>query len=182
MSITADAPVTTALPAAASDSQAPARTWAWGFLLAFLVHDGEELVAIWSGGGSVFLGRTESPLQCAAGILAEGTLGWVLILLATRPQAPPWRIRAFSILLAGFALHGLAHLAAAAAVRGYAASYVFGAVTALPACVVYGAFALHRLRSSGLLDRRWLTIALVAGLPASLPLIPLAHAWGWLIA
>lgn len=151
------------------------RWWIWGFLAAFAVHDGEEVFAVWRGTGSTVFGHPETPLQSTAGIVLEGTLVWVLVLLSARAMRPGLPVRAFATVVAGWLLHGIGHLAAAVPASGYA----FGAVTAMPCAVVYGAFCLRALRADGLLDRRWLLFAVLAGAPAAAPLVVLGHVWGW---
>jgi Protein of unknown function with HXXEE motif len=175
VSLAAEPATSTSDSARASTST---RWWMWGLLPAFIIHDGEEALYILLHHGSQQFGRWETPVQSLAGIAAEFTLGWMLTLAAVRAARPGLAMRLYAGLLAGWTLHGVAHLVDGLTHDGYA----FGAVTALPACVAYGTVTLRRIYADRLLSRGWLLVAAVGGVAAALPLIYAAHRYGWLIA
>lgn len=182
MTTTADAVVSALPPTSpfteASLSSPVTRRWMWGFLLAFLVHDGEEALSIIRSGGLQALGRWETPAQSLAGITLEFTLGWVLLLLAARSTRPNWTTWSFAVLIGGWTVHGLVHLGSGILVSGY----TLGVVTAVPACVVYGAVTLQRMVADRLLTRRAVALCLIAGPPVAALLIVTAHMFGRLVA
>ena len=182
MTTTADA-VVSALPPTppvteASSSSPIARRWMWGFLLAFLVHDGEEALSIIRSGGLQALGRWETPAQSLAGVTLELTLGWVLLLFAAHAARPNWATWSFAVLIGGWTVHGLVHLGSGILASGY----TLGVVTAVPACVVYGAVTLQRMVADQLLSRRAGALCLIAGAPGAALLIVAAHLFGRLVA
>jgi hypothetical protein len=156
-----------------------ARWWIWGLPISFLVHDGEEAIFIVNEGGLFRDGElilTTSQALAAMGLELTGLS--LLALAAARAARPGWAVRAFTVMLAAWTLHGLAHLASGVAADGYA----LGVVTAVPACLAYGVLALHRLLADGLIDQRWLIGALVGGAALAPPLLMLVHAFGRLVA
>src|SRR5262249_14434295 len=159
-------------------ASASTRRWMWGFLAAFAVHDGEEALVIIRHGGMRAYGHWESTSQSLAGILFEFALGWVLVLLATRTARPGWAVRALAILLGGWTLYGLVHLATGITGDGY----TFGVVTALPAAVVYGLLTLWRMYADRLLTRAEILLAFGGGAVVAAPLILIAHLFGRLAA
>jgi Protein of unknown function with HXXEE motif len=166
-------------PAPASSApSASARWWIWGLPLAFVVHDGEEALVAVRAGELRSLAAPLTVSQALAAICFELALFWLLAVLAAWSARPGWPMRLFGVALGGYTLHGLGHLAAGLAGRGYA----FGVVTALPAVVVYGCLALYRLRAEGLLSPRELGACLGASAVLGGPFILLAHLVGKALA
>lgn len=165
------------LPAESQPCSFTTKLWMWGFLAAFLVHDGEEAGYIIKQGGLEGFGVFQGTAESLTGILFEMTLAWVFILLATRSGRPGWQVRLFAMLLSGWALHGVQHIVEAVAGHGYDV----GAATALPACVVYGFLALCVLYREKLLDRRWLAWSVLGGGLIAVPFVALAHLYGSLL-
>jgi hypothetical protein len=81
------------------------------------------------------------------------------------------------MVLGGWTLHGLVHLATGMSGDGYA----FGVVTALPAAVVYGVLTLWRMYADRMLTRAGMLLALGGGAVVAPPLILLAHLFGRLV-
>ena len=150
------------------------RAWIWGFPLAFLVHDGEEALAILRAGELRSLGAPLSVTQGLAAIVFELALFWLAAVLAVWSGRPGWPMRVFGTLLAGYTLHGFVHLAAALALPGY----VFGAITALPAVIVYGVLALYRMHADRMLTRRELATGVIASALLGGPFLYVVHAIG----
>lgn len=107
----------------------------------------------------------------------ELTVGWLAILIATRSARPGLPVRVFAVVLWAWTLHGVLHLVQAATGEGYS----FGSVTALPAVVVYGCFALGRLYQDRLVERRWIVPTAVVAAITGVALVYAAHSWGSLM-
>lgn len=155
------------------------RAWIWGLLPAFVIHDGEEAIHIALSDG-LFRGDrlVLTTSQALAGIVMEFTVGWLVVLAATRSARPGWPIWIFAALTAGWTAHGLGHLVAGTVSDGY----VMGVITALPFAFTYGVLALCRLYRVGLLSKRALLISAPVGLAAAWPLIMIAHAFGRMVS
>jgi hypothetical protein len=171
------APTRTREPQAPPGLSVTTRLWMWGFIPAFLIHDGEEAGYIIKHGGLTEFGMWQTTAENLSGILFELTVGWLLILFATRAARPGWTMRVYAAFVAGWTLHGVMHLVEGVAGHGY----VLGSVTALPCAVVYGALTLAVVYRDGLLERRWLLLALLPGSLTALALILAAHGYGSLI-
>jgi hypothetical protein len=167
------------LPATGDASFLPraSRAWIWGFSLAFIVHDGEEVIATLRAGELKSFGAPLTISQGLAAILFELGLFWLISVLAVWSGRRGWPMRVFGLLLAGYTLHGFVHLAAALVSNGY----VFGAITALPAVIVYGCLALYRLHADGLLTRREVAASFAASAVLGPPFLYLVHTIGRVI-
>jgi len=162
--------------------------WAlWGLPLAFLVHDGEEAIYLAARGYGVtalFTGAQTTVAESLAAMGVELTLIVVVTWLAWRQtnRRPTATARSgatyvFAVLLAAWTMHGLIHLGGAA----FAGGYAMGAITAIPACLGYGGWALSQLYRLGLVGRTWLAAAPVLGIVAFVPLLGIAHELGRLL-
>jgi hypothetical protein len=155
----------------------PTRLWVWGWILSFLIHDGEEALYIVRHGGFKEFGVFQTVSQNLIGMMFELAVGWLAILAATRSARPGWPVRVLAVLLWGWTLHGVLHLVQSATGAGYS----FGSVTALPVVVVYGCVALGHLYRDRLMQWRWIVPTAVVGAITGFALIYAAHAWGSLI-
>jgi hypothetical protein len=154
-----------------------ARWWIWGLPIAFIVHDGEEVIATLRDGELQSIGAPLTVSQALAGILFELALLWLVSVLAVWSGRPGWPMRIFAVALCGYTLHGVVHVVAGVVGTGY----VFGATTALPAVVVYGCLALYRLHADKLLSRREILGALLVSAVLGGPFIYLVHVVGRVI-
>lgn len=153
---------------------ATTRLWMWGWVLSFLIHDGEEALSIVRHGGFKEFGVFQTTAQCLAGILFELMVGALAILAAVRSARAGWTMTLFGLLMWGWTLHGVMHLVQAVSERGY----TFGSVTAGPVVVAYGTLMLSRLYRERLMDRRWLPMAVLGGAVLGGLLIYGAHQYG----
>jgi hypothetical protein len=153
------------------------RLWMWGWLLSFLIHDGEEALYIVRHDGFKEFGTFQTTAQCLAGILFELMVGWLAILAATRAAQAGRAMTLFGVLIWGWMLHGVMHLVQAVSGHGY----TFGSVTAGPVVVAYSALMLARLYRERLMDRRWLPAAVMGGAVLGGLLVYGAHQYGSLL-
>ncbi|NUP47097.1 MAG: HXXEE domain-containing protein [Catenulispora sp.] len=152
----------------------PTRLWMWGWILSFLIHDGEEALYIVRNGGLKEFGVFQTTAQCLAGILFELMLGTLAVLAATRPTRAPWAMPLFGLLMWGWTLHGVMHLGQAISGHGY----TFGSVTAGPVVVAYGALMLIRLYRDRLMSLRQLPLAVLGGAVLGALFVYSAHQYG----
>lgn len=164
-------------PAAPPELSTPTRLWMWGWILSFVIHDGEEVLYIVRHGGFKEFGVFQTTTQCLAGILFELMLGWLVILAAARSARAGRAMTLFGLLIWGWTLHGVMHLAQA--MSGHV--YTFGSVTAGPAVVAYGSLMLIRLYRERLMDRRWLPVAVPSGAVLAGVLVYGAHQYASLL-
>ncbi|MGW8376989.1 HXXEE domain-containing protein [Streptomyces sp. ODS28] len=131
----------------------------WGLLLAFAVHDAEELATMpaWAARRADRLEERYPRLpsgvvdalriDTAHAATAIGLMGGVV---AAASAAGAWsggRSAFYQSVLAGFGLHSLTHLGQSAAARGYTP----GVVTAPLVVAPFGCWAWARLRRAGVL-------------------------------
>ena len=131
----------------------------WGLLVTWTVHDAEELFTMvpWSRSRLPKL-RSELPwvpervwravaventTEAVVSVLAVGT---VIAAAAAAGAATDGRSPFFQIVLAGFGLHTIGHVASAAVSRGYTP----GVVTAVLVAAPFSAWAWSRLSAAGL--------------------------------
>jgi hypothetical protein len=131
-------------------------TVTWGLLAAWMVHDAEELatMARWTREARPRLERLcpgipwhrleMSQRQANAAI---GLMGGLVAGASAAGAVSGGRSPLFQATLAGFGLHGIAHLAQSAATRGYTP----GVVTAPLVVIPFSAWAWLRLRNAGAL-------------------------------
>lgn len=145
----------------------------WGLLAAWLVHDAEELatMASWSRTAGDRLGEryprvpwerlevSQRHVNVAIGLMGGVMAGASALGARTGGRSP-----AFQAVLAAFGLHGVVHLAQAAAARGYTP----GAVTAPLVVLPFSWWAWRRLKAAGVPTRG--ASSAVAGL-AIFPLV-----------
>ncbi|NUS08861.1 MAG: HXXEE domain-containing protein [Nonomuraea sp.] len=126
----------------------------WGLLAAWAVHDAEELATMagWTRRARPELERrfpgvpwerleaSQAQVNVAIGLMGGVIAGASALGARTGGRSP-----AFQAVLAGFGLHGVVHLAQAAAVRGYTP----GAVTAPVVVLPFSVWAWRRLRREG---------------------------------
>lgn len=142
----------------------------WGLLVAWAVHDLEELVTMAPSSRRIVAGlRSRYPrlpdgvwerleVWPAHAAVAVGLLGGVLAAAAAAGARSGGRSGFYQAVLAGFGWHAVGHLAPAAAVSGYAPGVVTAPVVVAP----FSVWAWRRLRA--------------AGVPAELGR---SSAWGW---
>ncbi|WP_235915356.1 HXXEE domain-containing protein [Puerhibacterium puerhi] len=124
------------------------RWQAAGLLASWLVHDAEEWFAVgpWARARAAdprtpaVLRRAVGDRQQRSAIVAMGVLVAVATVDGVRTRG---RSRLFHDAVLAYGLHGLGHLGAAVAVRGYAPGVATTPVVVLP----YAAWALRRTRS-----------------------------------
>jgi hypothetical protein len=149
----------------------------WGWILSFLIHDGEEVLSITRHGGFKEFGTFQTTTQCLTGMLFELTLGCLALLAAARSARPSRPMTLFGLLIWGWTLHGVMHLVQAVSGHGY----TFGSATAGPIVVAYGALTLTRLYREHLMNRRWLPLAVPTGAILGTLLVYSAHQYGSLL-
>ncbi len=172
----------------ALDCRVSVRTLIWGFWVAFLIHDVEEVVTV-EAFARQHLALLPKPLlglvpdstaQFAASVAIVLVLWAVVCGLAASAPHPGWQMQLFAMGVAALLLNVLTHVGQAGVWRSYAPG-VFGAVlVALP----YGLYAVYRLRAERLVtakDLAWafglaavLTVPLIVGVLALGKLLPLA--------
>ncbi|GAA3554291.1 hypothetical protein GCM10022419_038350 [Nonomuraea rosea] len=158
-------------------------TVTWGLLAAWTVHDAEELATM-AGWVRTARPRLESRyprvpwdrlevsqrhVNVAIGLMGVAMAGASALGARTGGRSP-----VFQAALAGFGLHGVAHLAQSAATRGYTPGVVTAPVVVIP----FSVWAWRRLRSAGVpVSSGRSGWAAVAALPALLGGVHvLAHA------
>ncbi|GAA2050284.1 hypothetical protein GCM10009839_65810 [Catenulispora yoronensis] len=164
-------------PTAVSRLTTTTRLWMWGWILSFVIHDGEEALYIVRHNGFKEFGVFQTTSECLAGMIFELGLGWLAILAAARSARPGRTMTLFGLLIWGWTLHGVMHLVQAISGHGY----TFGSVTAGPVVVAYGALMLRRLYREGLMERRWLPVAVLGGAALGMLLVYGAHQYGSLL-
>jgi Protein of unknown function with HXXEE motif len=163
----------------------------WLLPLAFIVHDGEEILTIpgWIARNRSVLDRFASTdplarrivenLAATTGAVTGAVLAeLVVVLLATfaaqrRLHIGP-ALYAYTAVLGVFFLHSLTHVGLAATMRGYTPG-VISAILVIPpvSIVVY-----RRLFSAGLLTWRSATLSAAAGAVLVVPAVVAAHYFG----
>src|SRR5215467_9312139 len=131
---------------------------AYGLLIAWAVHDLEEVLAFgpWAQHAlprlrERFPGVPRRAWRAVESVderqfaVAVGLVGVVMAAAAAAGQVSGGRSRFFQLMLAGFGLHAAGHLAAAAGIRGY----VPGVVTASLVAAPFSAWAILRLKAAG---------------------------------
>lgn len=127
----------------------------WGLLAAWAVHDAEELATMagWARRAHPRLERrfpgvpwARLEVSQAHVNVAIGLMGGVIAGASALGARTGGRSPVFRTVLAGFGLHGVAHLAQAAVTRGYTP----GAVTAPVVVIPFSVWAWRRLRREGI--------------------------------
>ncbi|RSN16276.1 HXXEE domain-containing protein [Nonomuraea sp. WAC 01424] len=145
----------------------------WGLLGAWVVHDAEELATMagWVRRARPRLERLypgvpweRFELSQAQVNVAIGLMGGVMAGVSALGARTGGRSPVFQSVLAGFGLHGVVHLAQAAATRGYTPGVATAPVVVIP----FSVWAWRRLRQAGVVAAPGR--AGVAGL-AALPLV-----------
>ncbi|MFC4119320.1 HXXEE domain-containing protein [Nonomuraea zeae] len=126
----------------------------WGLLAAWAIHDTEELATM-AGWAHRARPRLESRFPQVPWERLEvsqrhvnvaiGLMGVVMAGASALGARTGGRSPVFQAALAGFGLHGAAHLAQAAATRGYTPGVVTAPVVVIP----FSVWAWRRLRSAG---------------------------------
>jgi Protein of unknown function with HXXEE motif len=132
-----------------------------GLLLAWAVHDLEEVLAFgpWKRGAVPRLRarfprvplvwrqlESESTQDYA---LAVATVGVLMATASAAGQASGGRSRYFQLMLAGFGLHTISHVASAVAARGYTPGVVTAPLVAAP----FAAWARRQLKAAGVWEK-----------------------------
>jgi hypothetical protein len=131
---------------------------AYGLLIAWAVHDLEEVLAFgpWAQHAvprlrERFPGVPARALRAVESVderefaVAVGIVGVVMAAASAAGQVSGGRSRFFQWMLAGFGLHAAGHLASAAGVRGYAPGVVTAPLVAAP----FSVWAIRRLKAAG---------------------------------
>ena len=141
----------------ATSRAAVSRQLTWGLLGAWAVHDLEELVTLAPSTRRIVTRLRSSHPRLAGGVwdrlevspahaaVAIGVMGGVMTAAAAAGARSGGRSRFYQAVLAGFGWHAVGHLAAAAAVGGYAPGVVTAPVVAAP----FSVWAWRRLRAAG---------------------------------
>jgi uncharacterized protein with HXXEE motif len=133
-----------------------------GLLLAWAVHDLEEVLAFgpWKRSavprlrarfprvpGLVWRQLESESTQDYA--LAVATVGVLMATASVAGQASGGRSRYFQLMLAGFGLHTISHVASAVAARGYTPGVVTAPLVAAP----FAAWARRQLKAAGVWEK-----------------------------
>lgn len=148
----------------------------WGLLVAWVVHDAEEFLAVpwWSAQlpglqerhprVPLRVWRLIAPGRVEAGV-AIGVIGVVMTMAVIRGAGTAGRSEFFQVMLLGFGWHVLTHLAFSVLARGYTP----GVVTAVLVAAPFSWWAWHRLGQAGLTEA--VTASEVVLVLALLPLV-----------
>ncbi|MBK6872573.1 MAG: HXXEE domain-containing protein [Kineosporiaceae bacterium] len=129
----------------------------WGLLVAWVIHDAEEFLAVpwWSARLPRLRARHPrvpgrlwsliAPGRIESGV-AIGIIGIAMAVAAARGAATAGRSDYFQLMLLGFGWHAVTHLAMSAVARGYTP----GVVTAVILVAPFSLWAWHRLGEAGL--------------------------------
>jgi hypothetical protein len=134
----------------------------YGLLLAWAVHDLEEVLTFerWARTAVPRLrerfprvpGRVWQRLEPADAqdfALAVAIVGVFMATASAAGQASGGRSRYFQLMLAGFGLHTVSHVATAVAARGYTPGVVTAPLVAAP----FAAWAMRRLKAAGIWEQ-----------------------------
>lgn len=134
----------------------------YGLLLAWALHDLEEVLAFgpWKRSavprlrarfprvpGLVWRQLESESTQDYA--LAVATVGVLMATASAAGQASGGRSRYFQLMLAGFGLHTISHVASAVAARGYTPGVVTAPLVAAP----FAAWARRQLKAAGVWEK-----------------------------
>ena len=163
----------------------------WVLPLAFVIHDGEEILTMpgWIEQNRPLLDRIADTGALArrvvenlasttgavtAAVLAELAVILVVTFLAQRrPHSGP-TMYAYAAILGGFFFHSLTHVGSAIILRSYTPG-VISAILLIPPASIY---IYRRLLSAGLLTFRSATLSAAAGAALVVPAVVAAHYFG----
>lgn len=159
----------------------------WAFPVAFLIHDGEEVLTaerFWREhrdrlplpGGITRRGKITTA-AIGVGVGYEFILVCLTSLLAARSRRPGRAMNLFTAALAVLFLNVFTHLGQTAWLRAYTPGVVTAPLVALP----YTLYAFHRLFQAGLITPRSFARAMAAGALLGIPLVLSAHLVGLIV-
>ena len=134
----------------------------YGLLLAWAVHDLEEVLAFerWTRTAvprlrerfprvPTLVWRRLESADAQEFALAVALVGVFMAVASAAGQASGGRSRYFQLMLAGFGLHAVGHVAASAGARGYTPGVVTAPLVAAP----FAAWAMWRLKAAGIWEK-----------------------------
>jgi hypothetical protein len=171
------------------------RAAVWLLPLAFLIHDGEEILTMpgWIAAHRPLLERIAhtgatarrvvdnlptTTAQVAVAVAVELAVLLLATVLVSREPRPGFAAYFYAAALGVFTAHSLTHVGQTLLLGGYTPGVVTAAVVVPPA----GVYLYRRLFEAGLLSRPGAVLAALAGAAGIVPLLLTAHRLGRMLA